>query len=97
DVRAVHDQRQVEVQPAGALETLAVGPGAQRRNGADVRPVEEIVLDAYDGVVGVIAPAGVRVEHADPPGPEPPIDPRAPEDRDRRATAVDPAAARGEP
>ena len=85
----MNDQRQVEVQAAGPLDALAVGPGPQRRDGADVRPVEEIVLDAHDGVVGVLTTSCLRVEHADPPWPQPTVDPPAPEDRDRRAAGVE--------
>src|SRR5204862_7908353 len=71
-----------------------LGPASQRRYGADVRSFEEVVLDAHHRQVGVLAPAGLRVEETDPPRPETSVEPSAAEDRDRRAAAVVPGAAR---
>ena len=88
------DQGQVDIQASGPRDTRAVGPGAQRRDGADVGSVEEVVLDAHHRQVGVLAPAGLRVEETDPPRPETSVEPSAAEDRDRRAAAVEPDAAR---
>src|SRR3989442_8506505 len=54
------------------------------------------MLDAHDGVVRVVAAAGSRIEHADPPWPEPPVEPPPGEDRHRRTTRVEADAARVE-
>src|SRR3989442_13704946 len=54
------------------------------------------MLDAHDGVVRVVAAAGSRIEHADPPWPEPPVEPAPGEDWHRRTTRVQADAARVE-
>src|SRR2546425_10414525 len=47
-------------------------------------------------VVAFVCPAGLRVEHTDPPWPEPPVEPAPGEDRHRRTTRVEADAARVE-
>src|SRR5205814_7972656 len=91
------DEREVHVQAPRSLYTLATGPRVQRADRPDVRPVEQVVLDPNDSVVGLVCPPpGLRVEDTDPPRPEPPVEPTPREDRHRRTTRVEADAARVE-
>src|SRR5256886_10668088 len=90
------DEREVDVQAPRSLHTLATGSCVQRADRPDVRPVEQVVLDANDRVVGLVCPAGLRVEYTDPPRPEPPVEPAPGEDRHRRTARVEADAARVE-
>src|SRR5439155_27207983 len=94
EVGSVDDQREVDVQAARPLDALTARSGVERPDGADVGSVEEVVLDPNDSVVGLICPAGLRVDDADPPRPEPPIDPPARDDLHRCTARVEPDAAR---
>src|SRR5437773_2082320 len=90
------DEREIEVQAPCSLHTLATGSCVERADCPDVRPVEQVVLDPNDSVVGLVCPAGLRVEDTDPPRPEPPVEPTPREDRHRRTTRVEAEAARVE-
>ena len=94
EVGSADDKREIDVQPACALDTLAAGSGVERPDGADVGALEEIVLDPHDGVVGVFSATGVRVEEAELPPPEPSVDPSPCDDRHGRAAGVEAHAAR---
>jgi len=74
---------------------LATGSCVERADRPDVRPVEQVVLDPNDSVVALVCfPPGLRVEHTDPPWPEPPVEPAPGEDRLRRTARVEADAAR---
>src|SRR5437773_1763947 len=90
------NEREIEVQAPRSLHTLATGSCVDRSDRPDVRPVEQVVLDPNDRVVGLVWPAGFRVEDTDPPWPEPPVEPAPGEDRHRRTTRVEADAARVE-
>src|SRR5437870_3003637 len=91
------DEREVDVQAPRSLYTLATGPRVERADRPDVRPVEQVVLDPNDSVVGLVCPPpGLRVEDTDPPRPEPPVEPAPREDRHRRTARVEADAARVE-
>src|SRR5881396_1368774 len=90
------NEREIEVQAARPLHTLATGSCVERADRPDVRPVEQVVLDPNDSVVGLVCSAGLRVEHTDPPWPEPPVEPTPGEDRHRRTARVEADAARVE-
>src|SRR5712691_7527285 len=94
EVGSVDDEREVDVQPARALDALAARSGVERPDGADVGPGEEVVLDTHDGVVGVVASAGLRIEEADLPRPEPPVHSATGQDGYRRTARVETYAAR---
>src|SRR5205823_9733747 len=55
-----------------------------------------VVLDPNDSVVGLVRPAGLRIEDTDPPWPEPPVEPAPRDDRQRRTAGVEADAARVE-
>src|SRR6184192_648778 len=90
------DEREVDVQAPRSLYTLATGPRVERADRPDVRPVEQVVLDPNDSVVGLVRPAGLRIEDTDPPWPEPPVEPAPRDDRQRRTAGVEADAARVE-
>src|SRR5213592_3326571 len=90
------DEREVDVQAARPLHTLATGSRVERADRPEVRPVEQVVLDPNDRVVGLGCSAGLRVEDTDPPRPEPPVEPPPGEDRHRRTARVEADAARVE-
>src|SRR5438105_8792354 len=91
------DEREVDVQAPRSLYTLATGPRVERADRPDVRPVEQVVLDPNDSVVGLVCPPpGLRVEDTDPPRPEPPVEPAPRQDRHRRTARVEADAARVE-
>ena len=69
------DEREIDVEPAGAPHALAVWPGTHCADGTDVRPVEQITLEAQDGVVRVVGAACLRIEGAEFPGPEASVNP----------------------
>src|SRR5207253_7430430 len=79
-----------------SLHTLATGSCVERADRPDVRPVEQVVLDPNHRVVGLVCPAGLRVEDTDSPWPEPPVEPAPGEDRHRRTARVEADAARVE-
>src|SRR5206468_2471187 len=80
----------VAAQAPRSLPALAAGHGVGRAARPDIRPVEQVVLDPNDGVVGLVCPPpGLRVEHTDPPWPKPPVEPAPCEDRHRRTTRVE--------
>src|SRR5438046_5353306 len=89
------DEREVDVQAPRWLHTLATGSCVERADRPDVRPVEQVVLNPHDSVVGLVCPAGLRVEDTDPPRPEQSVEPTPREDRHRRTTRVEADAARG--
>src|SRR5712691_5208086 len=68
-VSTMDDGREVDVEPARALDALAAGSGVECPDGADEGPVEEVALDPHDGVIGVVRTAGLRVEEAELPRP----------------------------
>src|SRR2546422_8479725 len=90
------NEREIEVQAPRSLHALATGSCVERADRPDVRPVEQVVLDPNDSVVGLVCPAGLRVEDTDPPWPEPPVEPAPGEDRHRRTARVEADAARVE-
>src|SRR5438128_9296809 len=91
------NEREIEVQAPRSLHTLATGSCVERADRPDVRPVEQIVLDPNDRVVGLVCPPpGLRVEDTDPPRPEPPVEPAPGEDRHWRTARVKADAARVE-
>src|SRR5439155_18204251 len=51
EIGSTDDDREVDVQSRRALDTLPAGSGVERPDGANVGPVEQVVLDAHDGVV----------------------------------------------
>src|SRR2546421_9376598 len=68
------NEREIDVQAPRSLHTLATGSCVERADRPDVRPVEQIVLDPNDRVVGLVCPPpGLRVEDTDPPRPEPSV------------------------
>ena len=95
-IRAVDDEREIDVEPAGAPHALAVWPGTHCADGPDVRPVEQITLEAQDGVVRVVGAACLRIEGAEFPGPEASVNPSSRDERHRRAARVEADAARVE-
>src|SRR5437868_12432581 len=68
----------------------------ERADRPDERPVEEAVRHATASVVGLVCPAGLRVEDTDPPRPESSVEPAARDDRHQRTTRVQADAARVE-
>src|SRR5438128_12659904 len=90
------DEREVDVQAPRSLHTLATACCVERADRPDVRPIEQVVLDPNDRVVGLVCPAGLGVEDTDPPWPEPPVYAPAREDRHGRAAGVEADAARVE-
>src|SRR5207249_10106862 len=92
------DEREVDVPSPRSLHTLATGSCVERADRPDIRPVEQVVLDPNDGVVGLVCPPpGLRVEHTDPPWPQPPVEPPPGEDRHRRTARGEADAAGVEP
>src|SRR6266566_9520594 len=89
------DEREVDVQAPRSLHTVAPGSCVERADRPDVRPVEQVVLDPNDSVVGLVCLSpGLRVEDTDPPWPEPPVEPAPGDDRHRRTARVEADAAR---
>src|SRR5260370_33815272 len=74
-VGPVGHEREVEVHASRPLHTLTTGSCVERADRPDVRPVEQVMLDPNDRVVGLVCPAGLRVEDTDPRWPEPPVEP----------------------
>src|SRR5207247_2260581 len=54
EVSSVDDEREVDVQAPRSLHTLATGSCVERADRPDVRPVEQVVLDPNDRVVGLV-------------------------------------------
>src|SRR5207245_4555758 len=96
EVGPMDDEREVDIQALRSLHTLATGSCVERADRPDVRPVEQVVLDPNDSVIGLVCPAGLRVEDTDPPWPEPPVEPAPGEDRHRRTARVEADVARVE-
>src|SRR5207249_10309908 len=96
EVGPMDDEREVDVQAPRSLHTLATASCVERADRPDVRPVEQVVLDPNARAVGLVCPAGLRVEDTDPPRPEPSVEPTPGEDRHRRTTRVEADAARVE-
>src|SRR2546430_5344778 len=64
EVGPVDDEREVDVHASRSLHTSATGSCVERADRPDVRPVEQVVLDPNDSVVGLVCPAGLRVERS---------------------------------
>ena len=92
----MHDEREVDVEPARALDALTVGPRAQCADGTDVRPSQQVALDPDDGVVGVVGTTRLRIEEGKFPGPEASVD-ASPGDDGRAKLRGDCATANHEP
>src|SRR5690349_4267026 len=91
---SVKDEWEVDVETPGPLDSLTIRSSMDRRDRTDVRAFEQIVLNAHDGVVRLVAATRLRVQHAHLPRPEPTVHATAGEDRHGRAARVEPDAAR---
>ena len=90
----MNQDREIDIESSRALDAPAVGPRAHGADGTDVRPVEQVVLDSDDGVVGVVGAARLRVEDAEFPRSKAAVDPSPRDDRHRRAARVEAYAPR---
>src|SRR4029077_10329674 len=70
---SVEDQWKVDVETPGPLDSLTIRSGMDRRDRTDVRAFEQIMLNAHDGVVRLVAATRLRVQHAHFPRPEPAV------------------------